>query len=115
MKIEIFEIIGEDCITVEDGERIYDLIFPRLIADEKVELNFSKVEVFASPFFNAAIGRLMKDLTREELNSRLTITAIANEGMSILKLVIKNSVQYYHNEQYQKAHDAVLRNPLEEG
>lgn len=54
-------MIGANCITLDDGQQVYNAIHPELTAGHPVELDFDRVEIFASPFFNAAIGQLLKD------------------------------------------------------
>lgn len=71
--ILVKEIIGANCITMDQGEKIYQLIYPSLKEDTAVELDFSGIGVFASPFFNVAIGKLLKDFSREQLNRLLLI------------------------------------------
>ncbi len=108
MKIDIHKMIGENCITLEDGQKIYDLIYPELLADHIVELVFTNVTVFASPFFNSAIGRLLKDIKPDDLNRLLKITNLVPAGLTVLKRVIENSKEYYSNEGARKARDEVL-------
>lgn len=108
MKIDIHEIIGENCITLEDGQKIYDLIYPELSAGRAVELDFKNVTIFASPFFNSAIGRLLKDIKPDDLNRLLKITNLVPAGLTVLKRVIENSKEYYSNEGARKARDEVL-------
>ncbi len=108
MKIDVFSIVGENCITLEDGHKIYDMIHPELSAGNNVELDFENVKIFASPFFNSAIGRLLKDLKPEELNRLLKITNLTATGMSVLKRVIENAKEYYSNPDMRKAVDDVL-------
>ena len=67
MKCLVHVTIGEDAITLDDGQSIYQQIKPELLAGHEVELDFDGVSVFAAPFFNAAIGQLLKDLRPEEL------------------------------------------------
>lgn len=107
-KWNILSLVGEDCITVEDGEKVYDLIHPELIAGHPVELDFAGVGVFASPFFNAAFGRLLKDFTPEDLNRLLKVSNLTSVGRDTLKLVIKNSTQYYRDPAFRKALDEIL-------
>lgn len=113
MKYSILTLVGEDCITIEDGDKIYALIHPELAADRPVELDFAGVSVFASPFFNAAIGRLLKDFTPQDLNRLLKISNLAPVGMDVLKLVIKNSAQYYRDPALRKALDEILSEQVE--
>src|SRR4030067_2544821 len=98
MKIDIQKMVGENCITLEDGQKVFDLIHPELLAGHIVELDFTNVTVFASPFFNAAIGRLLKDIKPEDLNHLLKITNLVPAGLTVLKRVIENSKEYYSNE-----------------
>ena len=108
MKLDIYELIGENCITLEDGQKIYDRIHPELLAGHPVELDFAKVGVYASPFFNAAIGQLLKDIKTEELNRLLKVFNLVPAGLAVLKRVIENSKQYYSDENFRKAQDEVL-------
>lgn len=113
MKINIHEMIGENCITLEDGQKIFDLIYPQLSADSAVELDFEKVKIFASPFFNSAIGRLLKDIKPDDLNRLLKVTNLVPAGLSVLKRVIENSKEYYSNGAVRKALDEVLLDQAE--
>ena len=114
MKITILETIGENCITFEDGDRVYQLIHPELLASRDVELDFGDVEVLASPFFNAAIGRLLKDITAETLNRSLKIHNLSAAGMGVLKRVIENSKEYYSEPDRQAILHKILSESSEE-
>ena len=102
------EIVGEYCITLEDGQKVYDLIHPQLVAGCSVELSFTGVKVFASPFFNFAIGQLLVDIHADELNRLLKITNLNAVGASVLKRVIENAKRYYSDEHFYNAVDEVL-------
>lgn len=108
MKINVHEMIGENCITLEDGQKIFGLLYPQLSAGSAVELDFEKVKIFASPFFNASIGRLLKDIKPDDLNRLLKISNLVPAGLSVLKRVIENSKEYYANPNLRKAVDEVL-------
>jgi STAS-like domain of unknown function (DUF4325) len=106
--IFIKDSIGENCITIDDGQQLYDLIHVKLVAEEPVELNFTGVEICASPFFNFGIGQLLKDLSTDRLNQLLTVSHLHAVGMKALKVVIANSKQYYSSESVRQAIDSVL-------
>ena len=112
--INIRELIGENCITQEDGQRIYDLIHPEIQAGETVQLVFSTVGVFASPFFNAAIGQLLKDTKPEILNKLLKMDHLSDTCRLVLKRVIENAKQYYSDDAARKAIDDILTEQSEE-
>lgn len=114
MQLLIKTLVGEDCITLEDGEKVYDRIHPELLDGRPVEVDFAGVGVFASTFFNAAFGRLLKDLTAETLNRLLTVTHITPDGLAVLRIVIENSTEYYTDPGVRKAVDAILNEPIED-
>ena len=95
MNIMVKDAIGENCISYPSGKAILDRILPELRAGNEVTLNFSGVSVFASPFFNMAIGTLFKEFSREDLSSRLHFEGLNEAGKTILKRVIENSEKYY--------------------
>lgn len=95
-------------MTPEEGQKVYDLTYPELIANQLVELDFAGVEIFASPFFNFAIGQLLRDISSETLNDLLKFSHLNPIGKQVLKRVIENSKQYYSNENTRKAVDEVV-------
>ncbi len=113
-KWDILTLVGDACITIEDGEKVYELIYPELTADRPVELDFAGVGIFASPFFNYAFGRLLKDLTPADLDRLLKISNLLPVGRDTLKLVIENSNRYYHDPAFRKALDEILMEQSEE-
>jgi hypothetical protein len=108
MKIDVHTLIGDDCITLDDGQKVHDQILPELKAGHPVELDFEGVGVFASPFFNAAFGQLLKDLPGDDLNRLITIDNLNPVGMSVLKRVIENSKKYYSDPKYRRIVNKVL-------
>ncbi len=72
-----------------------------------MELDFAGVEIFASPFFNFAIGQLLRDISPDTLNRLLKFSHLNSVGNQILKQVIKNSKRYY-------AADDATRNAINE-
>jgi len=113
-KWNILDLVGKYCITMEDGEKIYDLIHPELKAGRPVELDFGGITIFAAPFFNTAVGQLLEDLTPDDLNRLLKVVNLIPLGMDALKLVIKDSAQYYGDPDFRKAVDTVILQQAEE-
>jgi STAS-like domain of unknown function (DUF4325) len=106
--IFIKDLIGENCITIDDGQQLYDSIHSKLLVGEHVELDFNGVEICASPFFNFGIGQLLKDLSGDRLNQLLTVSHLHRSGLKALKVVIDNSKQYYSSESVRQAIDSAL-------
>lgn len=95
MYLKVKELIGKNAMTLNDGEAVYARIHDPLAKGEAVELDFDGVEVFATPFFNAGIGRLMGDLTADTLNALLKFQHLSDFGARVLRRVIENAKEYY--------------------
>ncbi len=108
MKINVSTLVGEDCITLEDGQKLYDQILPEIKTGQPVEVDFQDVAVFASPFFNAAFGQLLRDFTADDLNRLLKVTHLNPVGMSVLRRVIENSKKYFADKKYRRVVNKVL-------
>ena len=108
MKYKVHEIVGEYCITADGGQSLYNLIYPELKASNPVELDFTGVRVFASPFFNFGVGQLLRDIPAEKLNSLVQFTALNSNGQNVLERVITNAKHYYSDKQFQDAVNTVL-------
>lgn len=109
MKLEIRNLVGERCVTSEDGQLVYEEIHPKLAAGEPVSLDFTGVTVFASPFFNFAIGQLLRDLEPDDLNEFLKIEGLLPDGGLVVQRVVKNAKEYYKNPETKKAVDDILK------
>lgn len=109
MNIHVASLVGEDAITPDDGQAVYDWIAPALRRGEQVDLDFDGVNVFASQFFNAAIGQLLRDFPPDELNRLLTVSHLKPPGEDVLRRVIENSKRYYSEPNYRKAVDEALQ------
>jgi hypothetical protein len=114
MNIVVRELVGENAVTLEDGDKIYQTIFPALKSEEKISIDFTGVKVFASPFFNAAIGKLLKDFIPDALNRLISFLNLNPVGSDVLKRVIENSKQFYGNPEIQKAVERTISQKSEE-
>ncbi len=114
MKMTIKEMIGPRCITQEDGQKVYDVIHPLLLKGETVTLDFAGVSQFASPFFNFAIGQLLKDIPEEDLRRLLQIENLDPTGKLVVERVIDNAGRYHGNLDYRNIVDAILKQQAQE-
>ena len=114
MKIYVENEIGSRCIVKDDGQKIYDAIHHTLLNKESVTLDFEGVNQFASPFFNFAIGQLLKDITKEDLRELLQIEHLNESGKQVVKRVIKNAAEYHSDKDYQKIVNDILERQAQE-
>ncbi|HEV7395518.1 MAG TPA: STAS-like domain-containing protein [Pyrinomonadaceae bacterium] len=108
MKVLVRDLVGENCVSYDDGHKVYELIHPELRAGQAVELDFSDVRVLVSLFLNSAIGRLLEDIATEDLNRLLLVSNLPTGGRETLRRVIENSKDYYFNPHVREALDKIL-------
>jgi hypothetical protein len=109
MKLNIYELFGENCMTQQAGGRLYDKIHPLLKAGQAVELDFNGVKRFLSVFFNFAIGQLLRDIQAEDLEQLLSITHLSPIGQQTYDRVLENAKQYYADAEYRQAVDEMVQ------
>ena len=114
MKLFIRERIGPRCIIKEDGQKIYDAIHGALQNGETVTLDFDGVSQFASPFFNFAIGQLLKDIAEDDLRRLLQIEHLNETGRLVVERVIENAAKYHGDKDYRKIVDDILEQQAKE-
>lgn len=108
MKILINDKVGPRCIIKEDGQKIYDIIHGALKSGDTVYLDFEGVSQFASPFFNFAVGQLLKDIPESNLRQLLQIEHLNETGKLVVERVIENAAKYHGDKDYQKIVDDIL-------
>ncbi|OZY39224.1 hypothetical protein CJF43_24100 [Pseudomonas fragi] len=96
-QIKVFELTGRNAISMQNGEKLYKALHKNLIEGDRIEVNFEKVTLFASPFFNASIGLLLKDISVEKLQQQLSVTNLSDVGRDLLNHVISNAIIFYKN------------------
>lgn len=114
MKISISESIGSRCIIKDDGLKIFKNIHDPLKNGEEVTLDFTKVTQFASPFFNFAIGGLLKDIKENDLKKLLHIENLNQTGQIVVKRVFENASRYYTDINYQEIVDSILEEQVKD-
>lgn len=108
MKLRVVDQVGPNCLTIADGQSIYEAVRAQLLEGGSVELDFDGVEVIASPFFNAAVGQLLSEIPERELRGRLSFAFLSDVGVHVLERVIANAAQYYSKPDMQRAIDEIL-------
>jgi hypothetical protein len=109
IRYEIQEVIGLYCITLEDGQKIYDAMISELRSGHSIELDFRGVRIVAPPFLNAAIGQLMREFTREQIDKQIRFLNLSDLFRVTLQLVLKGAEQYFGDPAVQAAVDAIIQ------
>jgi hypothetical protein len=111
MKISVCQLVGQDCLTVEDGRRVYKHFIAELQAGQEVELDFTGVQAVAASFFNSSFGFLLRDFEVEELSRLVKVSHLSQAAMGVLKRVVKNCKRYYQRS----AVEPTQQNPMLQG
>ncbi len=114
MKYIVQKIVGDIGVTLEDGQQLYELIFPCLLQNRAVELDFSEMNIIASPFLNAAIGRLFQEFSPEKLQYLLSFSNLNPVGEAVLTQVIEDAPRYYNDAAYRKAVNETIKEQVEQ-
>jgi hypothetical protein len=107
-RYNIAELVGKFCIDTENGEKIYALIHPQLLAGNPVELDFSGVEICVSSFLSFAVGQLLADIPQESLDKLLTVSHLNPVGMRSFNRVLRNFNHYYSIPDFHSRVDKVI-------
>ena len=108
MNYSIKENVGANGITLQDGQKVYDAIYPELKENREITLDFAEVRIVASPFLNGAIGQLLRDLSPDDLNRYLKFVNLPPVTRPILKRVIDNAKDYYTSATVRQAVDEAV-------
>jgi hypothetical protein len=105
---KIFDIVGKKSVAMKDGQKVYDLIHPQLLANQSVELDFSGIKLCPPPFLNSAIGQLLEDIEIEKFHRLLKISNLHEVGKQTLKLVVESSQEYYSDPNFRSRVDRAI-------
>jgi len=81
MKIKMAELIGEKCESIDDGEKLYQLLIVELRNGRSVELDFIDVLSVITPFLNASLGKLLDLFEKETLMEKLIFCHISADHL----------------------------------
>lgn len=96
--ISVKDMVGPNAISMNSGQKIKNEILKQWEKNEKISVDFDGIDVFASPFFNASIGALLKGKTIEQLQERLEFANISDHGRRLINLVIQNALKFYSDD-----------------
>jgi len=105
-EVRLSREVGSHCVTSEDGEKIFGIIAHEVDRGYEVLLDFSGVDLVASPFLNAALGVWLGAMSEPELRGRVHWSNLDPDFESDLEQVLANAHLYFTN---QKARGAIDR------
>ena len=77
LKVFLEKIVGENCASIDDGDKVLNLVRPELVKGYTVELDFEGVKLVLTPFLNTCFGKLL-----EQFGKELTMTHVSMRNIS---------------------------------
>ena len=96
VKIRVADVIGANLgVSSEDGGAVFKKIQIALNAGQDVNLDFTGIDMLISAFLNAAVGKLIENLSLEEIHKRIVFSGMEEGDRELLDKVLENAVRYY--------------------
>lgn len=96
INIYIFSSTGENAITAQDGQSVFEAIKRGLDEMLVVTVDFDRVKIITSQFLSAAIGQTVRDYSPNFLNEYLKIVNLSTASRNTLRYVIENAKTWYN-------------------
>lgn len=98
VKIKVADVIGSNLgVSSEDGGAVFKKIQIALEARQAVDLDFTGIDMLISAFLNAAVGKLVENLSIEEIHQRVEFSGMEDGDRELLEKVLENAFRYYED------------------
>ena len=77
LRVFLEKKVGENCASLDDGAKVFELISPELLKGSTVEVDFKGVNSILTPFLNACFGKLL-----ERFGKEMTMTHVIMRNVS---------------------------------
>ena len=79
LRVLLGKVVGKNCSSIDDGEKVLNLIRPELTKGFTVELDFEGVKLVLTPFLNTCFGKLLEQFGREITMTHVSMRNISDE------------------------------------
>ena len=79
LRIYLEKVVGENCASIDDGDKVLQLVKPELVKGFQVEIDFKGINLMLTPFLNACFGKLLEHFGREMVMTNISMRNISNE------------------------------------
>ena len=110
MKINLVDAVSENCFSIDDGQTLFDLVFPELKERRSVEIDFNGIKSVLTPFLHSSIGKLMESYEKETVMEKLIFCNISQEQLK----QVNNYINRIDQDQRQSSSRDSLRELFEE-
>ena len=95
IRVALEKIIGENCVSIDDGEKVLQLLRPELLKGVSVEVDFKGVNLLLTPFLNACFGKILEQFGREVTMTHVSMRNISNEFLQRVNQFINRKDEEY--------------------
>jgi hypothetical protein len=102
LRVFLEKTIGKNCSSVDDGEKVLNLLRPELTKGFSVELDFQGVELVLTPFLNTCFGTLLEQFGRELTMTHVSMKNISDEILPLINNFISCKEKKFTQSNHQK-------------
>lgn len=81
MRVQLIETIGSECVSLDQGEKVYQLLFSELKEKNSIAVDFKGVHTLFSPFLMGCFGKLLEHFEKETLMQRVEFCNISPDHL----------------------------------
>jgi hypothetical protein len=100
LRVFLKKIVGENCASIDDGEKVFNLVRPELDKGYTVEIDFEGVKIILTPFLNTCFGKLLKQFGREVAMTHISMKNISDEFLQRINSFINRK-----EDEFNRSHD----------
>ncbi|MBT4435533.1 MAG: STAS-like domain-containing protein [Flavobacteriaceae bacterium] len=79
LRVLIEKTVGKNCASIDDGEKVFELVSPEIAKNLTVEIDFKGVKLMLTPFLNACFGKLLERFGKERTMANVSIRNVPND------------------------------------
>ncbi len=99
MKIRLSEHVGTHCASIDDGQKVHNLLASEFKKGNSVELDFQEVQSILTPFLHNCIGKLLNEYQKETVMERLVLCNLSAEHLKQVNLYIdRKDKEHFQND-----------------
>ncbi len=98
VRLRLIETIGPECISLDQGEKVYRLLLGELNDKKTVEVDFQGIETLFSPFLMGCLGKLLGHFEKEALMENLVYCNISSDQLKTVNEFIDRA-EAQHTQQ----------------
>jgi len=101
--LKVFDVISSElAVSHEDGEKVYDKLKGLLDSKQKVSIDFSGINLLATPFLNVAIGRFLSTEYKDDFNCIVKFENIDSDDKKLIELVLERAKKFFEEQRENK-------------